>query len=76
MSLEAFVAMIERERPETLSPSDLAAVRPQPWFLRAGSGKSARIRMLIGSVRYQRDQGEVLWRRSTRADDLDVDEAA
>jgi hypothetical protein len=59
-----FREMIERDRPATLSVGLVAKVKPAPWVLRAGHGKSARIRMLIaGEHRYERSQGDAVWIR-------------
>jgi hypothetical protein len=76
ISLEAFIAQIGRDRPLTLNASDLSSVTPQPWVLRAGSGKSARIRMLLGAVRYERQPGEAVWHLAQYSSDLDVEDVA
>jgi len=77
MTLDEFVQKIEDDPPPILTLSDLAKVRPKPWVLRAGPGKDARIRMLVGSVRYEREQGEHIWHRSDLfRSDLDTLDAA
>jgi hypothetical protein len=72
MRLEEFIETVKQERPATLTASDMADVRPQPWVNRAGSGKDARIRMTLGGLRYERHQGEAVWRRVDRTSDFDV----
>ena len=63
--------MLDRERPATLSGTFVAKVKPNPWVLRAGHGKGARIRMVIvGRHRYERSQGEATWRRVEDRSDL------
>ena len=78
MRFENFQEMIERERPAEVSSALVAKVRPKPWVLRAGHGKDARIRMVIGGKhRYERSQGETSWRRvEVPASDIDVLDAA
>jgi hypothetical protein len=76
ITLEEFIAQIGRERPMTLKASDLDWVTPKPWVLRAGSGKSARIRMLIGDVRYERQPGEAVWHLAQHSSDLDIEDVA
>jgi hypothetical protein len=74
-----FEEMLDREEPETLPVGLIAKVRPVPWILRAGHGKDARIRMIVGgSHRYERSQGEEVWTRtSDSAGDFDIlDDAA
>lgn len=78
MNFEDFQEWIEREQPSEVSPALVAKVRPVPWVLRAGHGKDARIRMVIGGKhRYERSQGEAIWRRvEVPASDIDVLDAA
>ena len=72
-SLDEFVPWAQRERPATLSASEVAGVRPNPWVLRAGSGKDARIRMSLGMVRYERAPGDAVWNRvDGNTSDFDV----
>jgi hypothetical protein len=61
MNFEDFQEWIEREQPSEVSPALVPKVRPVPWVLRAGHGKDARIRMVIGGKhRYERSQGEAI----------------
>jgi hypothetical protein len=76
ISLDVFIARIERERPATLKASDLVPVIPKPWVLRAGSGTSARIRMLVGDIRYERQPGEAVRHLAQHSSDLDVEDVA
>lgn len=73
MTLEEFIEKVSRERPAVLTLGDLAPVRPKPWVLRAGNGTEARIRMLVGDVRYEREQGEEIWHLSQTASDFDTE---
>jgi hypothetical protein len=73
MTLDEFIRKIESAPPDELTFADLRPVRPKPWVLRAGSGKEARIRMLVGSVRYERKQGEATWRLARVRSDFDVE---
>jgi hypothetical protein len=73
MTLEDFIRKIESAPPEELTMADLRPVRPKPWFLRAGSGKDARIRMLLGSVRYEREPAESTWHLARVHSDLDIE---
>jgi hypothetical protein len=68
MKLDEFIQKIERERPDRLTAADLAHVTPNPWVYRAGHGKEARIRMKLGTMRYEREQGESVWRRAGDGD--------
>jgi hypothetical protein len=52
---------------------DLRPVHPKPWVLRAGSGNDARIRMQLGSVRCEREQGESTWHLARVGSDFDVE---
>lgn len=73
MTLDEFIRSIERDPPDTLTFSDIAHVRPRPWVLRAGNGKDARIRMLLGSVRYERQPGDGTWPLTRGRSDLDLE---
>ena len=73
MRLAEFIEKIERDPPEALNLSDLSNVHPKPWVLRAGSGADARIRMIVGNVRYVREQGETVWHRADLRSELDTD---
>jgi len=74
MKLTEFHEMVERDRPATLDASLIAKVKPNPWVLRAGQGKDARIRIVVNrELRYERSQGESVWRRVDGAQsDFDV----
>ena len=63
--LEVFIEWINRELPDQLDGSFVAKVWPNPWILRAGHGKDARIRMILGPERhrYERRPGDTIWRR-------------
>jgi hypothetical protein len=77
LTLEEFVRTVERDRPATLSAGEVARVRPNPWVLRAGNGKDARIRMQLGDVRYERAQGESTWHLVHATSDFEIlDDAA
>jgi hypothetical protein len=75
LRLAEFIERIERERPDMIHLSDLANVHPKPWVLRAGSGGDARIRMLVGNVRYEREQGETVWHLAAVRSDFDTEAA-
>jgi hypothetical protein len=72
MTLDEFIATVEREQPETLSAAFVASVQPQPWVNRAGHGKDARIRMTPGGVHYERHPDSPTWYRSDTRSDFDV----
>jgi hypothetical protein len=77
MRFDDFCALVERDRPEVLSGSLVAQVKPTPWVLRAGHGQEARIRMVIaGEHRYEREPGNNEWHRVERSEFDVLDEAA
>jgi hypothetical protein len=76
MTLDEFIEMVERDRPETLTAADVARVQPNPWVNRAGYGKETRIRMFLAGHRYERQPGEAIWRRVDDADFDVLDDAA
>lgn len=73
--LEAFIEQVARDRPQTLSGADLAAVRPNPWVFRRGSGSQTHIRMKLGDLWYARRQGESIWHRADRGTEFDIEAA-
>jgi hypothetical protein len=61
--LEDFIARVEAEHPPRLSAAEVTRLWPLPWFTRNGSGKRARIRLPLGSGKYERMQGDEYWHR-------------
>lgn len=74
-NLEAFIYDVTRRQPETLSAADVAAVRPNPWVFRRGSGNQAHVRMKLGDLWYVRQPGDSLWRRVDRGTEFDIEAA-
>lgn len=63
MTLPEFVAMVERDLPDELAVGFVSKVRPHPWVERRGSGSQARIRMEVGTIKYERRQTDEEWAR-------------
>jgi hypothetical protein len=63
IALEDFIARVEAEHPPRLSAAEVARLWPLPWFTRNGSGKRARIRLPLGSQKFERMQGDDYWHR-------------
>lgn len=58
-----FIEKVKREQPDQLMSLEIAAVSPRLWTTRHGSGRKARIRLPVGELKYERSQGEQVWRR-------------
>lgn len=74
-NLEAFIEDVAHRQPETLPAADVAAVRPNPWVFRRGSGKQAHVRMKLGDLWYTRQPGDSVWRRVDHGTEFDIEAA-
>jgi hypothetical protein len=74
VDLEDFIDWAYADPPDTIEASTLAALNPNPWIWRTGSGRTAQIRMRLGSgkLRYVRRANESVWHRAEWTPNFDV----